>query len=264
MTGNVVTGRANAAFTIVQNEPAWLPVWFDYYAAQLGPQNVFVLDHDSTEIGLPALARVRAGGGRVVPVHRSVSFDHGWLRDTVERFQAFLLQSYRTVLFAEADEFLLTPHPDGLAGLMDNMSGLNVRAQGFNVVHYRDEEPPLRFDQRPLLAQRRWWVPSRLYSKTVVARVPLHFTPGFHDIQGGGDEPDPLLFMAHLHRADFAYALAKHRESAARNWNAHDRLIGAGLQNRITDEGQLLAWFYKDDDVAAPRQEIPAELKTLV
>jgi len=251
--------RPAAAFTIVQNEPVWLPIWFDYYSKHVGALNVFVLDHDSTDRA--ALGAVAERGATVVPVHRDVSYDHAWLRDTVERFQAFLLQSYDTVLFAEADEFLISTLPGGLAELLFASAWPNhVRAQGYNVVHYKDEEPALNWTRRPLLAQRSYWHPSRLYSKTVIAREPLHFTPGFHDIQGGGDAPHPNLYLAHLHRVDWGYARAKHEEQARRRWNDKDREIGAGLQNRITDEAGLLEYFYRDADLG-PREEIPDHVR---
>jgi len=256
--------RPAAAFVIVQNEPVWLPIWFDYYSKHVGARNVFVLDHDSTELGLPAVKDVESRGATVVPVHRDFSYDHGWLRDTVERFQAFLLQSYSTVLFAEVDEFLISSLPGGLAEFLFTAPwASHARAQGYNVVHHTDEEPPLNWTKRPLLAQRKYWHPSRLYSKTIVAREPLHWTPGFHDIQGGGDRPNPNLFLAHLHRIDWTYVRAKHQEQARRKWNDNDRLIGAGVQNRVVDDAGLTEYFYHDADLG-PREEIPELIRTSI
>lgn len=259
-------GSQAAAFTIVQNEPVWLPHWVEYYGKQLGYKNLFILDHDSSR--LTGLAHAEVKGCTVVPVHRSLSFDHQWLKTTVERFQAFLLQSYQTVLFAEADEFLLTTHAGGLEGLMnDDWSAYGspscVRACGYNVVHYTAEEEPMRFD-RPLLAQRKWWHPSRLYSKTLIARHRLSFLAGFHDIQGGGYLTHMHLYLAHMHRADFGYAYRKTVESASRPWSPPDVAAGYGYQNRLTNEGKFRDWFYLDEDVNNPREPIPDELKSLV
>ena len=39
--------RTRAAFTIVQNEPDWLPVWLRYYSRHFDARDLFVLDHDS-------------------------------------------------------------------------------------------------------------------------------------------------------------------------------------------------------------------------
>jgi hypothetical protein len=247
--------RPAAAFVIVQNEPVWLPIWFDYYSKHVGARNVFVLDHDSTDT--TAIEAVAARGANVVPVHREFSYDHRWLRDIVERFQAFLLKSYTTVLFAEVDEFLISTMPGGLSELLFAVRWNNsVRAEGYNVVHYKDEEPPLNWTKRPLLAQRKYWHPSLMYSKTVIARQPLYWTPGFHHIQSGDGPTHPNLFLAHLHRIDWTYVRAKHEEQARRKWNDNDRFEGAGVQNRIIDDAGLTQYFYHDADLG-PRENIP-------
>ena len=81
--------RGAAAFTIAQNEPAMLPLWVRYYEKHFAADDLYVLDHDSTDRSADAVA----GRCRIVPVHRTASFDHRWLRGTVEAFQAFLLRS---------------------------------------------------------------------------------------------------------------------------------------------------------------------------
>jgi hypothetical protein len=133
--------RAAAAFTIAQNEPLMLPLWVDYYRRYFDADDLYVLDHDSTD---ESVRRV-ADRCHVVPVHRAMSFDHRWLRGTVESFQSFLLSSYETVLFAEVDEFVIAD-PRRYGGLGDYIARLRhlaVRCAGFNVVHQPDE-PPIR------------------------------------------------------------------------------------------------------------------------
>jgi hypothetical protein len=142
-----------AVFTIMQNEPVFLPLWLRHYGRHFAPADLYVLDHQSTDGS--ALEASRRCGARLVPVFREHSFDHDWLCQTVRLFQAFLLQSYRYVLFAEADEFVV-PDPRAFAGLADFVEALDrpyARCLGLNVVHWRDREPPLDF-KRPLLAQR--------------------------------------------------------------------------------------------------------------
>ena len=94
--------RPRAAFTIVNNESMMLPLWLDYYSRYFDGDDLYVLDHDSTDRSTAELD----GRCHVVPVHRQ-AFDHHWLKSTVELFQAFLLRSYDAVLFAEADEFVV-------------------------------------------------------------------------------------------------------------------------------------------------------------
>ena len=98
----------------------WLPQWVAYYSRYFDPEDLYVLDHDSTDASIAAFE----GHCQVVRDHRTTSFDHRWLRSTVEDFQAFLLQSYETVLFAEADEFIVADprHYAGLDEYIDRLS----------------------------------------------------------------------------------------------------------------------------------------------
>ncbi len=99
--------RSRAVFTIVQNEAGFLPLWLSYYGNHFDAEDVYVLDHDSTDGSTEGLD----GRCCVIPVHRDKSFDHVWMKSTVEAFQAFLLKAYDTVLFAEVDEFVVAdPH----------------------------------------------------------------------------------------------------------------------------------------------------------
>ena len=95
--------RRRAAFTIVQNEPVFLPLWLQYYGRYFDRSDLYVLDHGTTDASTNEIN----SSCNVLRVHREKSFDHAWLRSTVATFQAFLLQSYERVLFAEADEFIV-------------------------------------------------------------------------------------------------------------------------------------------------------------
>ena len=115
--------RGAAVFTIVQNEPVFLTVWSRYYQRYFSREDMFVLDHESTDAGTLAVAQEL----HRVPVHRAESFNHRWLRDTVVHFQAFLLQSYEQVLFVEVDEIVaMDPRTGEHAGvrLLDQVFGI--------------------------------------------------------------------------------------------------------------------------------------------
>lgn len=252
--------RARAAFTIVQNEPVMLPLWLNYYGRYFAPEDLYVLDHDSSDNSTRSLA----DRCRVVPIHRDASFDHRWLRSTVEAFQAFLLQSYEAVLFAEADEFVVAD-PLHFAGLDEYIEALDqpwARCSGFNVVHQSDEAP-LRFDQ-PLLAQRRHWHASLKYSKRLLTKVPLRWSEGFHDeFVGAHEPPDQRLLLVHLHRVDHDFCLARHRSSLARNWSQGDIDSGLGAQHRVVADDAFEQWFRNGTDLDAPRELIPDHIRNV-
>jgi hypothetical protein len=253
--------RSRAAFTIVQNEPDFLPVWLAHYRRFFDPEDIYLLDHDSTDGSTQGVE----DACNVVPVHRTASFDHAWLRSTVEQFQSFLLGSYETVLFAEIDEFLVAD-PRRHAGLDSYIEGLREPAAcctGFDVVHY-PSEAPLRFDQ-PILRQRGFWHRSPLYSKRLVARAPLAWGLGFHtELRFPQIRPDPDLYLVHLHRVDYERCLARHRASAARNWSEIDIATGAGNQNRIVAPEKFRHWFFNVDLGAADPEPIPEHLMSLL
>ena len=256
------SARPRAVFTIVQNEPLFLPLWIDYYRRWFDPGDVYVLDHDSRD---GSISRI-AGACEVVPVHRTKSFDHDWLRSTVAAFQRFLLQSYETVLFAEVDE-LVVADPASYGGLDDYIGRLErpaARCTGFNVVQQPDELP-LDF-ARPILRQRRCWHRAPLYSKRLLARMPLDWGRGFHDeTSAPPDPPDPNLVLLHLHRVDYASCLARHRAAAARDWNERDLVTNAGWQNRVTDPSLFEEWFRRGSELGSLEPEpIPERFRSVL
>jgi hypothetical protein len=254
--------RASAAFTIVQNESFFLPIWLSYYAQFFDRSDLYVLDHASTDGSTDSIdARCVH-----IRVHRERSFDHSWLRGTVSAFQAFLLQSYERVLFAEADE-IVAPDPAFHAGLGDYLAQCRApvaRCTGFEVVHYPDEEPPLQPDQ-PLLAQRQYWHASALYSKPLIAARPITWSLGFHTTPDFPEVlPDPHLLLIHLHRLDYDACVARHRRTASATWNEDDLRAGHGMQNRLVDgDRDFMRWYYNGVDNTG-RARIPPRVRALL
>jgi hypothetical protein len=254
--------RAGAAFTIVQNEPFFLPLWLSYYGRYFDRSDLYVLDHDSDDGSTADVGSLC----HLIRVHRDRSFDHKWLNATVRAFQAFLLQSYERVLFVEADE-IVAPDPDGYDGLDDYIAHCTaplVRCTGYEVVHYPDEEPKLQ-PGVPILAQRRYWHASRLYCKPLLASRPVEWALGFHELVSVPDlAPDPGLFLVHLHRVDYDTCVARHQKTAARNWNPEDLATRRGLQNRLVETDEAFKnWYFHGMDNAG-RLPIPDRLRTLL
>lgn len=245
--------RPAAIFTIIQNEPVLFPLWYYYYVRYFDPSDIYVIDHDSVGDGLELLLQLQAEDGfHRIPVHREVSFDGLWLLHTVRTFQKFLLQSYDSVLFAEADEILAPVPGKGYADLAEYVQKFDdpfIAASGFEVVHKVDEEPALDFSQ-PLLAQRRWWYHTLMYSKTLLARVPVHWTEGFHTATNvpGYVSADPYLLLIHLHRIDYTHVRERHRLNNSQVWNPRDKIEGLSRQNRIEDQEMLSRWLLCNSD----------------
>jgi hypothetical protein len=156
----------HAAFTIVQDDPVNLKIWARYYRGEYAAGDCYVLHH-------PLVGESPFGAAgwvvelhnefdfEIVPVFREESFNHTWLRETVQHFQRFLLQSYATVLFTEVDE-IVAPDPTAtdltlheFVEAFADSADPNVRCTGHEVVHDYACEPPIDHDA-PLLAQRTY------------------------------------------------------------------------------------------------------------
>ncbi len=252
--------RPCAVFTMVKNEARRLPVWLNYYKKHFGSENLFILDHGSTDGSTTGISE-RA---LVIPVHRPITRDHTWIKTVVENFQRFLLNSYEAVIYTDADE-IIVPDPSRYAGLSDYVRAMTqpvARCTGFNIVHY-PEEAPLDF-AAPILAQRRFMHAAPQYNKTLISRVPLHWELGFHtSFEFDKTDPDPDLALFHLHRADYEFARAWHEESAKGKWLTTDKERQLGRQFFIYEPEEFRKWFYEDPDLGHPRrEEIPTRFKS--
>lgn len=274
--------RKLAAFTIVQDEPEFLPKWLEHYGGEysgdggkLAHRDLFVLHHaDGPE---PWIRDLCAGGGQypdvnVVPVRNGHTFDINWLASTVSAFQLFLLHSYDWVLFSEVDELVTTgPGGRGLHEYVDEFAAgdrVAVRCRGYEVVH-RPDEPAL--DRGiPWLAQRSWWYPVQSYSKTLLSSAPLRWNRGFHgvaqDFQGRVHDAGDL-YLVHLKPIDLEMALGRSRRSACRRWEPAELAAGTAYRERITTEAAMRrSMEVTDDDPSAfaPFEMMPGWAKGLV
>jgi hypothetical protein len=260
--GSPLAVRPRAVFTIVHDEATFLPIFLRHYGRHFDPVDIYVLDHDTTDGSTTGLE----DRCNVVGVHRNTVFDHLWLKGIVEDFQTFLLRSYRTVLFADADE-LIVPNPDrfpDLASYMDSFEGPAASCTGFNVIQQPDEAP-LDFGS-PILRQRATWNPSPQYSKRLMARIPLRWSAGFHKEFNAPDVlPDPDLMLIHLHRVDYARCLERHRAATARPWAEADRKWNLTWHQRVVDPEEFDEWFYTGEDLEGSSGEpIPDRFRDLL
>jgi hypothetical protein len=276
--------RDLAIFTIVQDEPEFIHSWINHYKKHVPDAgDIYVLVHpptspEGTPIPLTEMPAWRLAetllaehhGVVVVPVHHAAAFDHRWLSQIVSRFQSFLLQSYRWVLFAEIDEFVFPTPGNGRDTLLHYVRELDasaavpaVRASGFEVVQQGDE-PALSPEKYStggncsltagdLVGARHWWRPSDRFSKTVLAQTALRWAPGFHKVEGAGSEvsegePAKDLTLVHLHKVDFDLALARVRRSRARKWSKVDIEQRNGWQNRLESAAELRTFWELDVD----------------
>lgn len=251
--------NTRAVITIVRNENVFLPIWLRYYSQFFKAEDTYVLDHQCTDGSTDDGDFIR------IPVSRTV-FGTGWQRDLVQRYQHELIDRYDVVLYTDVDE-IVAPDPRycDLGGYIDRFDQDFATCQGYEILHMKEDEPP--FDHTmPVLTQRSTWYPNPLYSKSLLASVPMLWHGGFHERFDRQQKIDPNLYLIHLHRMDYSTCLKRHQERRSFPRAQPDLDLSWGYQNRITDPVKFSRWFYGDSCGGGPidPQEIPSYWRNLV
>lgn len=230
---------SRAVLTMVYNESVFLPIWLRYYSRFFAPEDIYVLDHRSTDGSTERNGFVR------VPLDHETNDDRFRVH-ACEVQQRELLERYDAVLTTDVDE-IVAPDPDRgtLGDYIEGFTGDFVNCTGYEVLHMKDAEPPLSLD-RPIFEQRGHWYRNPGYDKPLLATVPIDWVPGFHTRTDNLRKPDPALRLIHLHRMDFGICLARHRQRQERDFDQEDIATGRGYHNRIVDEADFERWFYGD------------------
>jgi hypothetical protein len=244
---------------MVHNEAVFLPIWLRYYSRFFGPDDIYVLDHDSSDGSTD-----RGGFVRIPVTHESV--DHTWMVRAIEAHQRELFDRYDAVLVTDVDE-IVAPRPGGgtLAEYIDRLEDDFVNCVGYEVIHMVDREGP--FDPaRGVLDQRGHWFLNSAYHKPALTTSPCRWGPGFHAREDRRMQIDPDLCMIHLHRMDYEICLARHRYRSGRRWNKRDLEHSWARHNLIVDEREFARWFYEGDSFGHLEigvQPIPASWRGL-
>jgi Glycosyl transferase family 2 len=230
---------SRAVITMVHNESVFLPVWLRYYSRFFRSQDIYVLDNETTDGSTE-----RDGFVRIPVTHDRV--DHVWMVRTIQGLQHELLDRYDVVLVTDVDEIVApTPERGTLGEYLDGFDEDWVNCLGYEILHMRDREPPIRLD-RPILDQRGYWYFNGGYDKAALATVPMTWRPGFHGREDFHFKPDPDLRLIHLHRMDYEICLDRHRTRKRRPWAERDAQEGWAAHNRIVDHQRFERWFYED------------------
>ena len=266
MSGRGVQKRKLCAFTIAKDETYFLEIWVNYYSRSIPKEDIFILDHDSGSNETKALLnKYKNEGITVMPVHNDLSYNHYWLRDVVQKFQRFLLNSYDIVLFAEPDEIII-PRPDlyrnslseYITAKMANTDLKMLRCVGYSLEHQWRQEPDIDLS-KPIMSQRKTWRYHRYYDKTLISKVECSWILGFHELAGDPKLPlpDRHLLLVHLHKMDYNLCKAKHKERAAWKWASHESGFNIDNQNKIFDGEEFDRYFTTEKFSSSPIETVP-------
>lgn len=248
--------KKSAVFTIVKNESYFLPIWIKHYKKYFDVDDIYVLDHQSTDGSTDNL------DVKVVKVVNELAFDHQWLVDTVQNQQVKLLEEYECVLFAESDELVYTTQKPLNLVIEDFINDKEVTHQtctAFEIIEKIGEEKSLEVGDE-ILEHRNYWFTDFMYNKTLLSKVPLHWVWGFHRTTNTTPDNKYNLFLIHLHRCDFEMMLKRHEERA-KKWKLKDDGPGIGHQHRIGDREGVLTYF---NNTASTPQLILTEHKNVL
>jgi hypothetical protein len=232
--------KRRAAVTIVHNEPVFLPLWLGYYSHFFNPEDLYVIDNDTSDGSTD-----RDGFVRIPAPHDQM--DNAWMVKTVEGLQHQLIdEGYDVVVVTDVDEIVApTPERGTLGEYLDEFDEWWVNAIGYELIHLVDREEPLDLT-RPVLDQRSYWYANGAFNKPAIASGPMSWLPGFHHRSDERLNYDPDLRLIHLHRMDLEICRARHASRKGRVWSNRDRQEGTGVHNWPIEEGEFERWFYED------------------
>jgi len=224
---------------MVKNDNAFLPIWLKYYSKFFGRDNIYVLDHESSD---GSTDNIDAFCKKEI-VHHPY-FSDTWKVGTIMARQKELLKDHEYVIFTDCDE-CLAPDPEKFRDLEDFIIKADknaYRCKGYEIYHSKDE-PSIDLG-RPLLRQRKYWYPCLHWNKPLISRIPLNWIPGFHKTRDLEIAVTEDLLLIHLNRIDHDIRYAKQLAAAGYKWTEKDIKNNYGWQYHITEPSAFDDWFY--------------------
>jgi hypothetical protein len=210
-----------AIVTMVYNERVNLPIWIRHYSAHCPGAALFVIDHgsdDGSTQGLPGI--------NLIPLPRT-PFDDQTRTEFVTDFQHALLRFYDIVIYTDCDEMLVADPRDhvSLASFLAATGSEVIAPTGLLLLHLPGIEPPID-PSAPILGQRRYVEFRAGMCKPSIARVQLHWTPGFHSCDRMPDYRTDL-YQFHLVAMDADVARGRWQLTRTMEWS--ERALSHGF-----------------------------------
>lgn len=243
-------------FTMVKNEKVRLSIWLRYYSKFFDKKDIYILDHESSDNS------IEKSKYNVVEIVKD-SYDPEWRRDIIVNFQKNLFESYDLVLYTDIDE-IVAPDPEKYMDLRDYIDKFQkncINCTGYELFHLKSLEPPLDFE-KPIFIQRLFFYRNKIYDKPLLAKIPLHWTVGFHSAQNCR-ETDSDLYLFHLHRMDYEFCKMHTLKQSEHKWSK------GAIQKRLSWQNRLIGsnfdrWFSNLSEASSPLELIPEKFKNIV
>jgi hypothetical protein len=213
-----------AVMTQTYNEGDMLLYWEDYYAKQVGYENLYVLNNASTDDSCKRLnPKTSVINMPVAPV------DHDHFAQAQGYFQRFLLLKYDWVIKVDTDELLVCE-----GNLADTMAktepGTYTPELGIEVVHDTENEAPFDF-AAPVGTQRKHFVRgTEFLIRPIISSVPTTWTSGNHMSHELASKL-PGFYSVHLKYFDLDFLLSKNKKWAAMTQTKNEKKICAQISS---------------------------------
>ena len=210
--------------TMVRNDDFFLRKWVDYYASQLGRENLWIYFDGHDQLPAPDYT---AGCNIIACEHIDADVKIGEKRRArlLSAQAAEILRSYDMVIGTDVDEFLVCDPALGLS-LREFLSLLPVKdsASGLGIDVGQCLDSETRIDpSRPYLQQRRYAGVYPRYTKPSVMASPCRWGSGLHRIKGHNFHTVKDLYLFHFGGFDLDRIKEKmgDKELIGNGWGRH-------------------------------------------
>jgi hypothetical protein len=231
-----------AIFTVTHNEKLFLPIWLRYYTRHAHPEDIWVLDHNTTD-GSTSPEKIPAGVNYKKLFGDAAFMPHHFLNRQVELHQQRLFRyGYKCVLFTEIDEMFMpdpAKYPGGLKEYLSKFAAdpakIHYRGAGYEIVQKTEGDTAnpaeLTMDwSKNIMAQRHFWAPSPGFSKPLLSKIPITYLPGFHsNVEPPVVAIDPDLKLVHLHSSDATDCFNREKAKFEGSKQMHKEENGLGI-----------------------------------
>ncbi|MEX2564487.1 MAG: glycosyltransferase family 2 protein [Cyclobacteriaceae bacterium] len=244
--------------SMARNDHFFIPKWIQYYGAQFGHQNLFLV-LDGQDQSLPEHHEQI----NVITVpHRKLGRAQGDRNRAkmVSSFAKALFYRYDLIIAHDIDEFLVLDPLQGrsLSNYLSRpISTSSLSALGLDVGQHRELELPIDLS-RPFLEQRSFAHVSSRYTKPVVATRALQWGSGFHRIKGKNFHIDPNLYLFHFGMVDFDRSIDKTKDSSRlkEGWSGHldrrNQLFKLIMENKALEGDDFFAAARRRENLYRP------------
>lgn len=231
-----------AAITMARDEGDMIRHWARHYAAEFGPEHVYVIDDHSSDGSTDDLPATVLR----LPYLRKHGFEPSRM-GILSNFANSLLFAYDGVLASDADEFVVADPKRWqsirhLAAAHPERQAMGVTA--FNVIHDLSREATLSFD-RPLLQQRAFAKFTPLMCKPSLKFVRADWSHASHAV-GCEFEIETDLVMFHMKFAD--------RDLLAQSAQRRNDL------NRSENRAKQTSWARSGEEMVALLDEVARQV----